>query len=52
MSNPTEKTYGDLNLAYDFFNKTLFHGRLPRCLITGLHKGSCDKTQQASPDRQ
>jgi SprT-like family len=34
MPNPTEKTYGDLNVAYDFFNNILFDGRLPRCLIT------------------
>ena len=34
MSNPTGKTYGDLNVAFDFFNNSLFDGRLPRCLIT------------------
>lgn len=32
--NPTKKTYGGLNTAYDFFNKHLFQRRLPRCLIT------------------
>jgi predicted SprT family Zn-dependent metalloprotease len=34
MTNPTGKTYGDLNEAYDFFNKRLFDDTLPRCLIT------------------
>lgn len=32
--NPTAKTYNDLNKAYDFFNKQLFAGELPACLIT------------------
>jgi predicted SprT family Zn-dependent metalloprotease len=34
MPAPTEKTYGDLNTAYDFFNARLFEGKLPGCLIT------------------
>ncbi|WP_322977483.1 SprT-like domain-containing protein [Acinetobacter pittii] len=32
--NPTLEAYGELNLAYDFFNKKLFDGQLPKCLIT------------------
>jgi hypothetical protein len=32
--NPTKRAYGDLNSAYDFFNRHLFGGALPRCLIT------------------
>jgi len=31
---PTEEQYGDFQAAYDFFNKALFQGRLPQCLIT------------------
>jgi hypothetical protein len=38
--SPTKRTYGDLNRAYDFFNKRLFGGRLPRCLITMQRKNS------------
>lgn len=34
MSNPTKQTYDALNKAYDFFNKRLFAGQLPRCLVT------------------
>lgn len=36
--NPTKRTYDDLTAAYDFFNKRLFHGKLPRCLITMQRK--------------
>ena len=32
--NPTEETYTELDIAYDFFNKHLFESRLPPCLIT------------------
>lgn len=31
---PTEEAYGELQLAYDFFNTELFNGTLPPCLIT------------------
>ncbi|NPE56594.1 sprT domain-containing protein [Dickeya dadantii] len=31
---PTNETYDGLQKAYDFFNKKLFNGRLPQCLIT------------------
>jgi len=31
---PTEEQYGDFQAAYDFFNRELFEGRLPQCLIT------------------
>ena len=42
MPKPNKKTYGDLNVAYDFFNNILFDGRLPRCLITMQHRaGFC-----------
>ncbi|MCR6481001.1 SprT-like domain-containing protein [Variovorax sp. ZS18.2.2] len=33
-SFPTQQTYGELQLAYDFFNESLFDGKLPSCLIT------------------
>lgn len=36
--NPTKRTYDDLTAAYDFFNKRLFHSKLPRCLITMQRK--------------
>lgn len=36
--NPTKRTYDDLTAAYDFFNTRLFHGKLPRCLITMQRK--------------
>ena len=32
--NPTQQTYKTLDDAYRFFNKRLFEGKLPRCLIT------------------
>lgn len=32
--NPTSETYETLNKAYEFFNKELFDGKLPTCLIT------------------
>lgn len=32
--HPTLQTYEELDHAFDFFNKTLFDGRLPPCLIT------------------
>ena len=31
---PTEESYGELQLAYDHFNKELFGGNLPPCLFT------------------
>ncbi|WP_313397432.1 SprT-like domain-containing protein [Acinetobacter variabilis] len=31
---PTQVTYHELQLAYEFFNERLFAGRLPSCLIT------------------
>ena len=34
VDRPTEEQYGDFQLAYDFFNKALFGGKLPQCLIT------------------
>jgi predicted SprT family Zn-dependent metalloprotease len=37
-ANPTKRTYDDLTSAYDFFNKRLFDGKLPRCLITMQRK--------------
>ena len=33
-TTPTRKTYDGLDEAYDHFNKRLFEGRLPACLIT------------------
>jgi len=32
--SPTEETYAELQLAYDFFNAKLFNHKLPPCLIT------------------
>ena len=32
--NPTTKTYTSLDDAFAFFNRQLFDGRLPACLIT------------------
>src|SRR6266496_5400 len=41
MKNPTTQTYTSLTAAYDFFNKELFRGALPPCLITmQRHKGA------------
>lgn len=34
MSSPTEATYDELQIAFDFFNTHLFDGQLPQCLIT------------------
>ncbi len=34
MNNPTTQTYTSLATAYDFFNRELFSGGLPPCLIT------------------
>ncbi|MBK8177245.1 MAG: SprT-like domain-containing protein [Rhodospirillales bacterium] len=34
MTDPTRSTYDGLREAYDFFNRRLFGGRLPQCLIT------------------
>ncbi len=33
-ARPTPKTYNSLQSAYDFFNKALFAGQLPPCLVT------------------
>jgi SprT-like family len=39
--NPTTQTYTSLTTVYDYFNKKLFAGSLPPCLITmQRHKGS------------
>jgi predicted SprT family Zn-dependent metalloprotease len=41
MQNPTATTYTSLTTAYDWFNRELFDGTLPPCLITmQRHKGS------------
>ena len=34
VTKPTREAYSELQEAYDFFNKSLFNGRLPFCLIT------------------
>ncbi|MBS0984641.1 SprT-like domain-containing protein [Gluconobacter cerinus] len=34
MNHPTDTTYRELQTAYDHFNKDLFDGHLPACLIT------------------
>lgn len=38
MTTPTKEHYGDFDRAYDFFNRHLFGGTLPRCLITMQRK--------------
>jgi len=41
MNNPTTQTYTSLTTAYDFFNRELFSGSLPPCLITmQRHRGT------------
>jgi hypothetical protein len=41
MQSPTTTTYTSLTTAYDYFNRELFAGTLPPCLITmQRHKGS------------
>ena len=38
---PTKRTYDDFDAAYAYFNKRLFGGRLPACLITVRpHRGA------------
>ena len=38
---PTKRTYDDFDAAYAYFNKRLFGGRLPPCLITVRpHRGA------------
>jgi len=32
--HPTREAYGELSKAYDFYNRALFSGKLPQCLIT------------------
>lgn len=40
-NNPTTQTYTSLTAAYEFFNRELFAGNLPPCLITmQRHKGA------------
>lgn len=38
-TRPTDEAYGELQAAYDHFNRTLFDGRLPPCVITLQRKG-------------
>jgi predicted SprT family Zn-dependent metalloprotease len=38
MPTPTEQAYTELQQAYDFFNRQLFAGQLPPCLITMQRK--------------
>jgi predicted SprT family Zn-dependent metalloprotease len=41
MQNPTTTIYTSLTMAYEWFNRELFDGMLPPCLITmQRHKGS------------
>ena len=39
VKTPTLEAYGELQTAYDHYNRTLFHDALPPCLIT-LHRES------------
>lgn len=34
LNNPTVQAYGELQTAFDHYNKALFDGQLPLCLIT------------------
>ncbi|SUI48840.1 SprT-like family [Salmonella enterica subsp. indica] len=34
MLNPTADTYNELQIAFEHFNKELFNGEIPYCLIT------------------
>jgi hypothetical protein len=38
-ASPTAEAYGELQTAYEFFNRELFGGELPSCLITLQRKG-------------
>ena len=39
---PTPETYAELQHAYDVFNRSLFGGELPECLITlQRNKNTC-----------
>src|SRR5262249_14968218 len=41
IATPTRRTYTSLDAAYDYFNRKLFAGQLPPCLITmQRHKGA------------
>lgn len=40
MKTPTQESYSELQLAYDHFNRELFHGGLPHCLFTFQRKKS------------
>lgn len=46
---PSEEIYGSLQEAYDFFNKRLFEGRLPQCIVTLQRKAK--SLGYFSPDR-
>jgi hypothetical protein len=40
-TTPTKRAYDGLDAAYEYFNKRLFDGRLPACLITVRpHRGA------------
>lgn len=41
MRNPTEQAYEELRTAFEFFNRELFGGRLPVCLITLQRRRNC-----------
>ena len=38
MDKPTKQAYGELQQAFEFFNRALFGGKLPHCLITMQRK--------------
>lgn len=40
-TNPTEQAYGEFQYAYDHYNRELFNGILPPCLITLQRKANC-----------
>lgn len=56
MSTPTHEFYGFLQQAYDFYNRRLFAGALPYCLITAQRErntmGYFSPERWASPDGQ
>ncbi|PHR10118.1 MAG: sprT domain-containing protein [Sulfitobacter sp.] len=55
---PTEEAYAELQKVYDHFNRELFGGRLPPCLIIHARKGqtfgyySPDRWQRSGQSRQ
>ena len=41
--NPTVQAYGELQAAFDYYNRALFGGELPFCLITMQREKRTDR---------